>query len=298
MKYKAQNSIVSLSIVIFIYLLYVNNFSFPTELVEFIAEFTMFLACAAVMYYIEQLKPYPSVYWVMLIGSAFYYFYSYMNILEEFFLHTQIGPKNLDDVVQTIGFLLLCLGIHYWIALHRSFILKLQIKAETDHLTGLSNRRAFFKEMQTKANQEKSIGGAFLIMDIDHFKSVNDTYGHTLGDTVLEGVAQELKSHIRANDILARWGGEEFLLYLDDVTDKEALIVAESLRKFIEQLTFQYEGENVQCTISIGIYNVNTNIRLDTAIDRADKALYQAKSLGRNCVVVDGTSNNLKPVTC
>lgn len=271
----------------FLYNIYLGNGSWPTDTVEFIAEFTMLLACLAVMYYIRQLRPYPDVYWLMLSGSAFYYIYAFMDILEEFFINSTVGITNIDDYIQTIGFVLLCVGIHNWIVLHRSFIQKLELKAETDHLTGLFNRHAFFKRMNPKSKQEEGIQGAFLIMDIDHFKAVNDTYGHTLGDVVLQGVAQELKSHIRANDILARWGGEEFLLYLNDVMNEEALVTAESLRKFIEQLVFQYEGESVQCTISIGIYNVNSSIRLDTAIDRADKALYKAKSKGRNCVVVN-----------
>ena len=286
MRYKAQNTILLISILAFIYKYSTTEFSLPKDLVEVIAESMMLLTCLAVMYYVEQLKPYPKVYWLLFLGSSLYFIYAYVDLLEEFFITSFLGTSNLDDITQALGFCLLCIGIHRWITLHLGFTDALKKNAETDHLTGLFNRHAFFSRVEIEPNKRGGNIGAFLLMDIDHFKSINDTYGHSLGDTMLEGIGKLLQSNTRSVDTLSRWGGEEFLLYLDDVTEENSLVIAESLREHVEQLSFLYKEESVRRTISIGIFNHKTHVNLDTAIDCADKALYQAKSKGRNCVVV------------
>jgi len=286
MRYKAQNTILLISILAFIYKYSTTEFSLPKDFVEAAAESMMMLTCLAVMYYVEQLKPYPKVYWLLFLGSSLYFIYSYVDLLEEFFITSFLADSNFDDVTQALGFSLLCIGIHRWITLHLGFTDALKKNAETDHLTGLFNRHAFFSRVETEPNEKEGNSGAFLLMDIDHFKSINDTYGHSLGDTMLEGIGKLLQSNIRSVDTLSRWGGEEFLLHLDDVTEENALIIAESLREHVEQISFQYKEERVRRTMSIGVFIINTNINLDAAIDCADKALYRAKSKGRNCVVV------------
>jgi diguanylate cyclase (GGDEF)-like protein len=286
MRYKAQYTILLISIFIFIYQYSTTELSFPSDSVEAVAESIMLLTCIVVMFYIEQLKPYPKVYWLLFLGSSLYFIYSYVDLLEGFFMTSFLGGSNFDDVTKALGFTLLCIGIHRWITLHLDFTDEFRKNAETDHLTGLFNRRAFFSRVETEPNEKEGNIGAFLLMDIDHFKSINDTYGHSLGDTMLEGIGKLLKSKTRSVDTLSRWGGEEFLLYLNDVTEENALAIAESLRVRVELLSFQYKEESVRRTISIGIFNHKSNVKLDTAIDCADKALYQAKSKGRNCVVV------------
>jgi len=286
MRYKAQNTIVLISILAIIYQYSTTEFSLPKDLVEVIAESMMLLTCLAVMYYVEQLKPYPKIYWVLFLGSSLYFIYSYLDLIEEFFIMSFLGGSNIDDIAQALGFSLLCIGIHRWINLHLGFIDTLKKNAETDQLTGLFNRHAFFSRVETEPCEREGNIGAFLLMDIDHFKSINDTYGHSLGDTMLSGISKLLQSNIRGVDTLSRWGGEEFLLYLDDVTEENALVIAESLREHVEQLSFQYKEESVRRTMSIGVFSLKTKVNLDFAIDCADKALYRAKSKGRNCVVV------------
>ena len=118
-------------------------------------------------------------------------------------------------------------------------------------------------------------------------------YGHASGDAILESTARELSLHIRKGDILSRWGGEEFLLYLDNITDESALLMAESLRKRIENLHFDVNGEKMHCTISIGCHHLSVEHDIEKCVDCADQALYQAKDQGRNRVVVYNVENSL-----
>ncbi|MBN2096681.1 GGDEF domain-containing protein [Candidatus Peregrinibacteria bacterium] len=159
----------------------------------------------------------------------------------------------------------------------------------TDHLTGIGNRGAYHQRIDFQISNAERYGRPFaLIMaDIDHFKRVNDTYGHAMGDKVLKEVARTLKNNLRAVDMVARYGGEEFVVILPDAEMREAGLVAEKLRKAIEeQVRIIHKGESLQINISAGFaeYNpvgLNTADRLQSA---ADKALYHAKVEGRNRV--------------
>ncbi|MCX7921597.1 MAG: diguanylate cyclase [Clostridia bacterium] len=160
--------------------------------------------------------------------------------------------------------------------------------ATTDALTGLYNRRYFFEvaEAEFKRLKSQKIPMSMIMLDIDYFKRVNDTYGHTTGDEILRDAAQRFLRVLRIEDVIGRYGGEEFVALLPG-TDSAAF-VAERLRKSIarEPFTTQEHGL-LNITISIGatIADENTN-DLDTMIKRADEALYEAKKAGRNCVVL------------
>lgn len=286
MKYQAQHTILIIFILVFIYKLSIHSFSWPEDKVEFMAELIMFLACFAVMYYIKPLKDFPKVYWLMLLGAAFYSMAAFMDLSEEFFIESRVSASNLDDLFKTLGFILLSLGIHRWMVLHGILIREFKLKAETDQLTGLLNRRAFIKRITGKHQPTEGEGRALLLLDIDYFKSINDNYGHASGDIVLTSTAKELKNLIRQDDILARWGGEEFLFYLSGVTKEESEKIANSLRQHIEQLSFDCNNGTIKCTVSIGVYHAFTSRCLEAEVDCADQALYQAKSAGRNCVVL------------
>jgi len=156
-----------------------------------------------------------------------------------------------------------------------------------DSLTGIFNRRAFDNALEQiiQTNHETSSSFCLLMADIDHFKKVNDTYGHLVGDKVIRFVASTLKHCTKENDLPARYGGEEFALILPETNLADAAIIAENIRKKISsgKLKNTQNGKTYgKVTISIGIAQFQKNDLSELLIERADKALYQAKENGRN----------------
>jgi diguanylate cyclase (GGDEF)-like protein len=155
-----------------------------------------------------------------------------------------------------------------------------------DPLTGCYNRRYFYEMASAYFNQmlRNSRPLAILMLDLDHFKLVNDTYGHQKGDDVLQKVAGACKKLIRTPDIFSRHGGEEFVLAMPETTLQNAVMVAERLRKAIEALKNETEG--IQVTVSIGVVESTgePGLSLDALLERADRAMYMSKNLGRNRV--------------
>jgi two-component system cell cycle response regulator len=159
--------------------------------------------------------------------------------------------------------------------------------ASTDGLTGLMNRRAFIEQMEVeRARAERSgFATAVLLLDIDHFKKVNDTMGHAAGDAILKGVSAVLKRFGRKSDYVARWGGEEFIVALTQTPVAGARIAGERLRRAIEAAIHELpEGGTHSVTASIGLAVATGNWKLDAIVAKADEALYVAKSRGRNRV--------------
>jgi diguanylate cyclase (GGDEF)-like protein len=161
-----------------------------------------------------------------------------------------------------------------------------QQAATIDKLTGVSNRQtllgALFNEVERAARYHRALSVAFV--DIDHFKAVNDTYGHAVGDVVLRGVAQAIKANLRATDIIGRYGGEEFMLLLTETSVEDGAVLTEKLRNLVQRLRFSVDGNpNLSVTISIGIAGgTGQQLRVDTLVRDADAAMYSAKALGRN----------------
>lgn len=168
----------------------------------------------------------------------------------------------------------------------------LKEKSGTDSLTGLLNRRAFETRARavltglsrTMREVDKLLprNVGIIVGDIDYFKSINDTLGHQEGDRVLKDVARTLKSGVRSEDIVARWGGEEFMVLIVDGSKEQIKGIAEMLRKAVERLEIQVKGRPV--TMSFGYDEVKSADDFEAAIARADKALYRAKENGRNRV--------------
>ncbi len=155
-----------------------------------------------------------------------------------------------------------------------------------DELTGLYNRRHVLELLDHEKNRTSRGGGIFClaILDIDHFKNVNDTHGHLVGDEVLKAVAVKIKATMRNTEYCARYGGEEFLIVLTQTNIEGALIGVERVRKNIEKLPFPDVGSDFKITVSIGISEYKMREEIDVVIARADKALYLAKEGGRNRV--------------
>lgn len=169
----------------------------------------------------------------------------------------------------------------------KSFADNLQQEANYDHLTGLLNRRSFSilidKAMALSKRHQYELG--VLSFDIDHFKSINDTYGHDVGDKVIRHVSNILKSNTRASDCAARFGGEEFVILLPQTKQQDCFNLANKIRDIIEKTPLTLNGLIIEITASAGVsgYRKDDN-NADDMLKRADDGMYQAKSAGRNQV--------------
>ncbi|MCM1991678.1 sensor domain-containing diguanylate cyclase [Oceanirhabdus seepicola] len=166
---------------------------------------------------------------------------------------------------------------------NKALITELKRLCETDRLTNIYNRMMLDKIL---INQKNNYEGhnkncSIIIVDIDHFKKVNDTYGHNVGDKVLCEIANLLKSNIRNTDVVGRWGGEEFLIICEDTDLSNGMILSESLRKEIQ--CYSFTGVN-KLTASFGVSEFSNGVTIEQVIGKADKALYKAKTEGRNRV--------------
>lgn len=162
---------------------------------------------------------------------------------------------------------------------------QLEEKNKTDSLTGAFNRQGIEDAIRIGLwewrSQKKPL--SLVLIDIDHFKKINDTHGHAIGDHVLSALSNIVKQHIRSNDLFARWGGEEFVLLCRDTKIEQASLIAEKIRALIASFAFK---DNVQVTASFGVATLHANETLEQLFNHADKALYEAKYHGRNKVIV------------
>jgi len=160
-------------------------------------------------------------------------------------------------------------------------------KAMHDPLTGALNRAALDtmldKEIDLAHRHDNPL--SILMVDIDHFKQINDNYGHGMGDKVLRSLVDGLKSHIRNSDILFRYGGEEFTILLNNTSVEGAHLLAQRVRNSIEQMSHIYDDTVIQLTISVGMATLEINENATQLLERSDSALYAAKKFGRNCVI-------------
>ncbi len=158
--------------------------------------------------------------------------------------------------------------------------------AKHDALTGLANRREGHARLDDEYERYLRNQREFstILMDIDLFKNVNDNYGHQAGDRMILLVANTLKAECRRVDTLARWGGEEFLVLLPETSNAVAIKIANRIRESIASQSIEFEGHNISATVSAGVATIQGAESIDRLLQRADEALYQAKSLGRNRV--------------
>ncbi|POF38739.1 hypothetical protein B0D71_29525 [Pseudomonas laurylsulfativorans] len=159
-------------------------------------------------------------------------------------------------------------------------------KALVDPLTGLPNRAAWSERLDHEVKQWQQHGNTLLLamLDLDHFKRINDNYGHLAGDKVLKIIASVLRKRLRGTDFIARFGGEEFVLLMPSTVPSAGLKLLESLRASIEACPFHFKGEPVTITVSIGMSAFRPGEHSDQVLKRADQALYRAKNAGRNRV--------------
>ncbi len=177
---------------------------------------------------------------------------------------------------------------------------KVEMLAFQDSLTGIDNRRHFIKLAKREIYRMRRSGGrpaAAVMIDLDNFKTINDTYGHACGDQVLIDFSRIIQSHLRTLDVFGRVGGEEFALFLVDVNQEEALEILERLRASVEALQIQVDGKDLKITASFGVVSSDQirleELEIEKLLNLADQALYRAKESGRNRIEV---WQNEKPV--
>ena len=162
---------------------------------------------------------------------------------------------------------------------------ELHQQANRDSLTGVYNRRCFFSRMPTVFKMMLPV--SLMMIDIDNFKRINDTYGHSAGDKVLVQFADILKSNARKSDIVVRLGGEEFAIVLPQTSNENAVKMAERIKKAVEEKTFTFNFVNEKITVSIGTVTTNFPINTDMLLNYADKALYKAKEIKNQVVAYE-----------
>lgn len=168
--------------------------------------------------------------------------------------------------------------------------------AMVDPLTGLMNRRSFLTQMKVELARSARyrLPLSVILLDIDHFKAINDARGHAAGDLVLTRVGELLRGILRVSDVSARWGGEEFVMALTNTDEAGAYIVAERVRVALQAFVIEHEGQRIPVTASLGVASYEAEEKFDPLIDRADRAMYEAKAHGRNRVVVWGDAGNVR----
>jgi diguanylate cyclase (GGDEF)-like protein len=213
-------------------------------------------------------------------ASAIYQLYAMVILGDAISAYTAVFMSS------SIGFVLIGIGFLTSILIveHQN----LSALALNDPLTGLCNRRGLHRAIPSliDAAMRKKECISLVTIDIDHFKRINDTYGHNEGDKVLKHVATSMKGFARSSDVLCRLGGEEFLLVLSNTRPDAAVAIAERCRKGVEKLMLICGGQPVSVTISLGVATQCDNLNFNRLIKDADAAMYQAKSEGRNRVAV------------
>lgn len=176
---------------------------------------------------------------------------------------------------------------------YKSSQVELEHLVTTDRLTGVGNRRAFDQLTEIEASLAKRYGVpvSIVMLDIDHFKRINDTYGHAVGDSVLIGIARRISARLRDTDSIVRWGGEEFAVITPCTPISGAEVLAEAMRRVVADEPFDLVG---RVTVSLGVAQLSPEETAEQWVSRADRVMYEAKRSGRNCVrlLVDPSSHS------
>lgn len=224
--------------------------------------------------------------WQVIIGSGL--FYSILKYTTEFSQKVTPDPSEIRALI--LGSFInwsIALTIGYFINKSHQLLLKIEELTIKDSLTGIYNRRylELFMEKTIPFSKRTNSSLVFMLLDIDHFKRVNDNYGHRCGDEALKHTASIINTCVRNSDAFVRFGGEEFAIVLPNTDAAEGLIIAERIREAIEKSEFIYKNKRIHFTISIGVsfYNGET---VEEFIEKSDNALYKAKENGRNQIAI------------
>jgi diguanylate cyclase (GGDEF)-like protein len=199
----------------------------------------------------------------------------------------ELGAANFETLTidRVMAILVIC-AMSFIVYRSGQSAVSLEVLATTDPLTGVLNRRRYLELMAREQRRADRYGTAYsvLMVDIDHFKRINDAHGHQIGDQALRAVAGGIGKMLRPTDIMARYGGEEFIVTLTHTDLAGSLTVAERLRRTVSETELATSQGPVRCTVSIGVSTRHQRAMLDHIIGAADRALYEAKASGRNRV--------------
>ncbi|RTR39292.1 GGDEF domain-containing protein [Shewanella canadensis] len=263
------------------------------------------IICLVLLFLIESTNDQRQIYTPLLFGISALYLGNLLNFLDDIYDLGRPQIALIEDLFETAGLISVLVGVTLWAQHHQNQIKYLLKLSRVDPLTGLLNRRAAVaaikaygkedvqepdntspKEWSFEHEADKPIH-CVMILDLDHFKEVNDTLGHDAGDKLLCDISSILQQQSQNDCIIARWGGEEFLLYHRAHSEEACLDLALSLKYQIGHHPFSYEATPIKITVSIGVSTYSAEeFSLFEAIKHADTALYQAKAAGRDYVQI------------
>jgi diguanylate cyclase (GGDEF)-like protein len=212
-----------------------------------------------------------------------------------FIVYSFLEPENLPRRLLVTGIIsfVVAAPITYYILEQKRKLAKLSrelaFMASIDQMSGLLNRTSFIHAIKENLHTPKgaATGGSFLFVDIDNFKSLNDRFGHSVGDDAIRSVAEAIKTHCDNGNIAGRIGGEEFGLFLPKANKKSALSIAENLRRQVRKIVVRRDEKQERLSVSIGVSIHKSGQTISTFVQNADEAMYQAKEAGRNKVMFE-----------
>jgi diguanylate cyclase (GGDEF)-like protein len=236
---------------------------------------------------------YKAIFWVLVVSFAQFYVRTSLTL---YFATEQLTMETYGDSIYLVAFHFsmtlasVGLALTLCIAIGMEEIIQMRRLSETDALSGLVNRRGFEQEVtgQIEMALARKVPLSLIVCDIDHFKRINDTFGHDVGDQIIRGFAKIIESSCRRTDLVARIGGEEFCIMLPVATKEMALLVANSARETFHNNKFRSLPKGEFCSASFGVAQIEVGDTYETLFKRADSALYKAKQTGRNKSVVVG----------
>lgn len=234
----------------------------------------------------QKVKYNPHVYKYLMNGFFFLFLAMLTDTLDEVFIQPWLLGVLFEDIGQLIGFILVIYGISKWIAQNNANTTKLKKISETDELTQLSTRTHFNYQLTNLLVSPHIETFSILLINIDNFKLTNERYSQAAGDIVLKRLANKLIDCVRKTDTVARWGGEEFIILLNNSNDDIAKQVAETIRTNAELLCVEFDQDIINVTVSIGAVTYKDELKSSELINSAEQCLSKAKQQGKNQVYV------------
>lgn len=251
------------------------------SLQDFFSEAAMAILAASWVVFLHTFPVSDRVFWWLFPGFALMVVAALEDMLDEWLVTESLSLQLLENLGFPGGMLMISVGLFLWGREQRQSRRHFQVLSQTDSLTGLGNRSAFDHQLRFLAAQHGE--RALLVLDVDDFKPINDTYGHATGDEVIRQLALVIRDNIRERDSAFRYGGEEFTILLRNLPVEALTQVAERIRRNFAALRFEGNGLGAfSRTISIGMVHVSGPVSADQWFDEADRYLYEAKAAGKN----------------
>ncbi len=239
------------------------------------------------LFSIQNIIKNKEIYFYEILGFTLLYISSLLSTLNNIYIYSVNTIYIFGDLFRLLGFGFITIGIIKWIRYDKHIKDELIKMANQDELTHILNRRSFNDKFKYEFEYAKYHNGklSLILLDIDKFKDINDTYGHAIGDLVLQIFTSEVKSILRQNDIFARWGGDEFAILLPATGLENAIKVAKKIQQKVKSISLDTEKGKISFSVSLGIAEYRPEQKdFSKMLELADKGLYQSKSLGRDKV--------------